>query len=336
METLKSELKRWIALALGNTDFEIQPLKGDASFRTYSRVLTKDKSYIAMLAPVDFEDTHPFVTIARIWQKHGIEVPTIYGWEPSRGFVLLSDFGDTLLSSRLTIETVDSYYFNAMQILLSLQNIQDESLPLFNHQMIRVELSYFEEWFLEKLLGLNIEPQKAMLEKIFDELILCCVQQDQVTTHRDYHSRNIMIQENGRLGIIDFQDAVRGPITYDLVSLLKDCYVNWPSEKIMAWVNIYYQHLQAQGKIKSLSQAEFYRWFHFVGLQRHLKVLGIFSRLKIRDNKPHYILDMPRIINYVLQVTSSYAIFADFHQWLCDIVVPPLEDVCEELKVQVA
>ncbi len=333
MEKQILELKQWIAEQLGTDLFELQPLKGDASFRTYFRVFTGDTTYIAMLAPVETENTTPFVTIARAWQQQGIGVPTIFGWAPDKGFVLLSDFGNTLLSECLQPETVDGYYIQAMQALLTLQKMAPQNLPSFNEKALALELSYFEDWFLNKLLGISLDKiKKPLLAPLFAQLISVCLEQDQVIVHRDYHSRNLMIREDGSLGLIDFQDAVIGPITYDLVSLLKDCYVSWPPERVMAWVTLFYQQLKTDGKLADVSLEQFQQWFHFVGLQRHLKVLGVFSRLKLRDNKPQYIQDMPRIMRYILQVTSSYDNFQGFHQWLEEEVMPTFERVCEEEK----
>jgi hypothetical protein len=320
-----SEFQEWIAEQLGTRDFIFSPLKGDASFRSYYRVKVNMQSYVVMFAPPVKEGTESFVRIAKAWKQKGLSVPTIHGWDPVRGFVLLSDFGDTLLSDLLTDETVDSLYLRAMQTLHLVQAEEELVLPVFDEKHIHTELKIFREWFLEKFLNIKLtQAQTQLLESIASLLVTNSLTQPQVTIHRDFHSRNLMIlNENADLGVIDFQDAMKGPISYDLVSLLKDCYINWPAEKVQSWVNYFANSLSAQKNI-SIKTAIFSTWFDWSGLQRHLKVLGIFSRLKLRDNKPNYIADMPRIMNYVFEVTRKYPDFAQFDDWLHQDIMPLL------------
>ncbi len=307
--------KRWVGNQLNTQDFTLVPLKGDASFRSYYRATTATQTYIVMWAPPPKEQTQPFVNIARGWQQSGLQVPTVWAWEPQQGFVLLSDFGDVLLEEALSLETVDAYYHHAMQILLALQ--LQTGLPAFNEAAIRLELSYFQEWFLAKFLKIEMSLEvMEILEPVFNHLFASFTGQPQVAVHRDFHCRNLMVLDTGTLGIIDFQDAVTGPITYDLVSLLKDCYIDWESAKVNHWVKIFYEMCLQEKRIPPIDYAQFLQWFDWVGLQRHLKVLGIFARLHLRDNKPQYLQYLPRIMNYVLQVTQRYPEFYALHQWL--------------------
>lgn len=339
MQSIKSEFQQWIESQLGNKDFTLHPLKGDASFRSYYRLKTDNNSLMLMVAPPATERTDAFVNIAQAWKESGLLVPSIYGWEPKEGLVLLSDFGDVLLADALSDETVDSLYQKAMQ---TIQQVQAATLPLpsFDQSHIRSELQLFYEWFLNRLLQIELTfSEQKMLEEVVEHLVKNCLIQPQVPIHRDYHSRNLMLLNQNDLGVIDFQDAMQGPITYDLVSLLKDCYVAWPQDKVSQWVKDFYASLKLEKNIVA-DFPLFSTWFDWTGLQRHLKVMGIFSRLKLRDNKPNYIADMPRIMNYILEVTKRYPEFAHFDDWLRSQVLPPLTEVWQQhptpLNIKVA
>lgn len=317
MQDIKSDFKQWIGEQLRHEDFSVYPLRNDASFRSYYRIKDRDFSYVAMVAPPEREKTDLFIEIANSWRTRKLPVPCVYAWEKQKGYVLLSDFGDTLLLDVLSAENVDYYYSQAIALLLRLQARAPKNLAYFDEVYIRYELSLFQEWFCEKLLGLTLnQDDLALIETVNRQLVQNCLMQPQVVIHRDYHSRNLMIlNESTDLGLIDFQDAMIGPLTYDLVSVLKDCYVQWPIEKIQAWAELYYQE-RKNSHSDGINFASFLKWFDLTGLQRHLKVLGIFSRLKLRDNKPDYIQDLPRILNYVFEVTRRYPEFSVFHQWL--------------------
>lgn len=317
MQDIKSDFKQWIGEQLRHEDFSIQPLRNDASFRSYYRVKDRNFSYVVMEAPPEKEKTDVFVQIANSWRIRKLPVPCVYAWEKQKGYVLLSDFGDTLLLDVLNEENVEQYYSQAIALLLRLQARAPKNLPLFDEAYIRYELDLFREWFCEKLLGLKLNQNDlALIESVNQQLIQNCLAQPQVAIHRDYHSRNLMIlEESTDFGLIDFQDAMIGPLTYDLVSILKDCYVQWPIEKIQQWAELYYQE-RKNSDAESVDLATFLKWFDLTGLQRHLKVLGIFSRLKLRDNKPNYVQDIPRILRYVFDVTSRYPEFSAFHHWL--------------------
>jgi len=246
---------------------------------------------------------------------------------------LLSDFGDTLLFDVLDDKTAHHFYMKAMQTLLPLQIAKplDYHLPPFGETHARQELGLFDEWFIEKLLNLSLSAkERTLLETVYHSLIACVQNQTQAVIHRDYHSRNLMVLPDNGLGVIDFQDAMIGPITYDLASLLKDCYIAWPKDKIYAWVQNFYQLLKDEKRIHDVSLAEFIEWFDCVGLQRHLKVLGIFSRLKLRDGKAGYLNDIPRIMNYVLDVTQRYPFLSELDHWLQQRVLPILTQCLTE------
>lgn len=337
MQNQESAFKQWIAAQLGTQNFLFEPLQGDASFRTYSRIKQADKSYIAMLAPPIKERTDIFVAIANTWKQHGLQVPQILGWEPQQGFVLLSDFGDILLLDLLTPESMENFYERAMQAIALIQKVSggEYVLPLFDEAYVRLELSLFQDWFLKKLLAKNVSPtQTEMLEQVSKALIDNFVSQPQVTVHRDYHSRNLMVLPDESLGVIDFQDAMKGPITYDLVSLLKDCYITWPSIEVNRLVNHFFEKYVKDEIPSAVDFSLFLQWFDWVGLQRHLKVLGIFSRLKLRDNKPNYLQHMPRIMQYVLTVTAKYPAFMEFNHYLQTEVLPTMLDVLQEQNIE--
>ncbi len=336
MQNLETEFKQWIARQLGTQDYLFEPLQGDASFRTYSRIKHADKSYIAMLAPPAKERTDAFVAIANTWKQYGLQVPRILGWEAQQGFVLLSDFGDTLLLDLLTPESMEGFYLQAMQTITLIQQVPagEYNLPTFDEAYVRVELGLFHDWFLNKLLQQDISVHHAhLLEQVSKDLVHNFISQPQKTVHRDYHSRNLMVLNDGTLGVIDFQDAMKGPITYDLVSLLKDCYITWPSIEVNRLVHHFFEKYVKDEISSSVDFVQFLQWFDWVGLQRHLKVLGIFSRLKLRDNKPHYLQHLPRIMQYVLAVTSKYAAFADFHDYLQAEVLPAMLAVMQEQNI---
>lgn len=313
---LAYSLHQWLTKILHTADFTLQPLVGDASFRHYYRIHAQ-QTYVLMVAPPRQERTEVFVKLARNWRAYGLRVPTIFGWEPKQGWVLLSDFGDEVLHTHLNAENVESFYQQAMHLLLSLQDVPGESLAVFDEAYIRLELNYFKEWFLEKWLG--IESDEQLLEQLTQQIVACVVEQPQVVIHRDYHSRNLMVLADQELGILDFQDAMYGPISYDLVSLLKDCYIDWPRAKVEQWVNDFCQLLKARKRF-TFEGAAFLQWFDWMGLQRHLKVLGIFCRLQLRDQKLQYLAYLPRITDYILQIGAIYPQLASWQAWFLQIV----------------
>jgi len=280
-----------------------------------------------MVAPPVREGTDIFVHIARAWKAHGLQVPTVEAWDPAQGFVLLSDFGDTLLLEVLTPETADHFYTLAMHNIAVLQSFK-ETLPRFDEAHIRQELGVFREWFVEKLLGHALTPSdEALLAQWNQQLIDNITTQPQVAIHLDYHARNLMVLKEG-LGIIDFQDAKIGPITYDAVSLLKDAYIHWPREKVCDWVE-QFRVLLNEKYAYGFDPVQFLQWFDWMGVQRHLKILGVFSRLNLRDQKTRYMQDVPRVLGYVLEITKHYPAFVQYDAWLRALVAKySAEHVC--------
>ena len=302
---------------------DIAPASADASFRRYFRITDAKNTYIVMDAPPEKEDCKPFIHIAKILFDFGLNVPQILQQDLEQGFLLLSDLGDTVFLSELNNNTVDEMYTSAMQSLLLIQKNNNPDLPAYDENLLANELALFPDWYLEKHLQVKLSAsQKDVLQQTFDMLIKNSLAQPQVCVHRDYHSRNLMVNkaDSAAPGVIDFQDAVIGAVTYDLVSLLKDCYINWPRQKIEAWVKYYHAEAESLGIINAVSFETFLRWFDLMGLQRHLKVAGIFSRLKYRDGKTGYLKDIPRTMDYVFDVVERYPEFKPLQKLLSDIL----------------
>lgn len=302
---------------------DIAPASADASFRRYFRITDSDKTFIVMDAPPEKEDCKPFVDIAKLLLECGVNVPEVLQQDLEQGFLLLSDLGNTVFLSKLNNKSVDEMYALAMQSILQMQKIKTTNLPAYDETLLRNELNLFPEWYLEKQLKVIVTPaQKKILEQSFDVLIKNALEQAQVFVHRDFHSRNLMVNEKNpeAPGVIDFQDAVIGAVTYDLVSLLKDCYIDWPREKIEFWVNDFHTQAESLGILNKVNFEEFLRWFDLMGLQRHLKVAGIFSRLKHRDGKMGYLKDIPRTMDYIMDVASRYPEFKPLQSLLSEIL----------------
>jgi len=316
------QLKKWLQSSdIGYDD--IQPASADASFRRYFRIYDNGKTYIVMDAPPGKEDCQSFIDIAEMLLRFGLHVPKILQQDIKQGFLLLSDLGNTVFLSELNNHNVDKMYSSAMDALLLLQQNTPVNLPAYDEKLLRTELNLFPDWYLEKQLKITVtESQKAVLEKVFDVLIQNALSQPQVYVHRDYHSRNLMVNKDhaDKPGVIDFQDAVIGAVTYDLVSLLKDCYISWSREKVVLWVASFRVKAESLGIIENVDAKQFLRWFDLMGLQRHLKVAGIFSRLKHRDGKTGYLKDIPRTMDYVFEVLELYPEFVDFKKLLRDVL----------------
>lgn len=299
----KEKMKSW----LKSHDYDLNSLQvasADASFRQYFRINKQDKSFIVMDAPPENEPCDTFITLANQLTHHGVNAPQHYEQNLKEGFLVLSDFGDDLLLKLLNDDNVDALYKKAMSVIYSMQSlVPSDNLPKYTSTLLNTEMDLFREWFLEKLLGIKLsETDSKEWEVIKNTLIESALEQPQFFVHRDFHSRNLIQTASGELGVIDFQDAVQGPITYDLVSLLRDCYIAWPKEQVIKWCADYYQ--TASGLMES-TEDQFHYWFDLMGTQRHLKAIGIFSRLKLRDGKNGYIADIPRTLAYVKQVCEQ-------------------------------
>jgi hypothetical protein len=313
VDTRLIALRAWLAEVVKRDVVDIAPASADASFRRYFRVRFAADTAIVMDAPPEKENSQPFVTIAGMLQTMGLNVPRVLAHNFQHGFFLLSDLGSTPYLSVLNPNNVAQLYGDAMAALLTLQREgkpYQAQLPAYDEKLLWNEMQLFRDWYLARHLQLTLAPpQHAILDRSWHYLVQQALAQPPVFVHRDYHSRNLMYSDGsvGRNpGILDFQDAVHGPITYDLVSLLRDCYITWPRAQIEAWVNDYHAQLHDAGMIKAVSAAQFLQWFDLMGIQRHLKASGIFARLNYRDGKPGYLADIPRTLNYVLDVAQGY------------------------------
>ena len=305
MDQRLSTIKSWLSDVLNSEDFTITPASSDASFRRYFRVSQAESTWIVMDAPPSQEDTGPFIKVSQFLNSQSLHVPNIIAQNSEMGFLLLSDLGSQPYLDMLNNHSADDLYRDAIDSLIKIQCSDPTGidLPRYDSKLLQTELNLFPEWFLERHFELS---PPAFLQPLFDTLIDNALSQSQVVVHRDYHSRNLMVDSKQNPGIIDFQDAVIGPITYDLVSLLRDSYISWPEDKLEAWVHYYFDTAQQHGLLPSCDITTFTRWFDLMGLQRHLKVLGIFCRLNYRDDKPNYMADLPQTLRYVLQVSRRY------------------------------
>jgi len=323
-------LLQWCATRVepaGGQALSLSPVAGDASFRRYYRLAGCEPSRIAVYAPPDKERNLEFVRIAAMLREAGVHAPEVLACDSARGFLLLTDFGDSLLLGALDEASVDELYERAMDTLLHIQSAatgrEGWHLPPYSEALLRQEMELFPTWYLEGLLALELAPEeKAMIGGLFDRLIASAREQPQVFVHRDFHSRNLMLLPGGELGVIDFQDAVTGPLSYDLVSLLRDCYIAWPSERVQGWASVFAARLTASGTMPAVPAETFRRWFDWMGLQRHIKVLGIFARLWLRDGKPGYLRDLPLVMRYTLEVAAAYPETAPFERWFRARVLP--------------
>lgn len=333
MSDRSQQLLSWLAQTLSCSHPSIQPVSGDASFRRYFRTQHEGKSYIIMDAPPDKEDCTSFIAIAKHWRAHGVEVPELLAIDQTQGFLLLSDFGDQVLLSALrhadgtpNVEAGDKHYRTAMTSLLHIQQVPDSasSLPPYDHALLMREMALFRDWLSVQHLGLELSAAESQIfADCFEALAQAALAQPTVTVHRDYHSRNLMLLPDDSLGIIDFQDAVFGPITYDLVSLLRDCYIVWPQEQVSAWAEHYFHTSRDKG-LHDADLATFLRWFDLMGVQRHLKASGIFARLSIRDGKHGYLDSVPDTVNYLRRVMPKYPETQALADWIETRMMPAL------------
>lgn len=312
-------IKDWLHTLL-NEEFELEPASEDASFRRYFRVTHQGKTHIVMDAPPDKEDVHPFIDIARRLESAGVHVPHLFDADLEQGFLLLSDLGSTSYLSALNEQSVVALYGDALDALLKVQVAPINDLPYYNRELLHREMELFREWYLGRHLGLPLDRMlTARMETIYEPLIHSALEQPRVFVHRDYHSRNLMVTEENNPGVIDFQDAVIGPVTYDLVSLLRDCYIDWPRERVEQWTLQYRDMAVDKGIIGAVSDEVFLRWFDLMGVQRHLKATGIFARLNYRDGKPGYMNDIPRTLGYVIEVCSRHDSLEELKMLLAEI-----------------
>lgn len=306
-----NQLKEWLATAPATPVLpeSIRPASADASFRRYFRVDAPDgATYIAMDAPPPHEDVRPFLHVADVFGQSGVSVPKVLAQDVERGFLLLSDLGSTTYLHQLNNDSAHKLYVDAIDALVLIQaQSKPDVLPEYDRALLHRELMLFPDWYIGKHLGMTLSDQQTeVLNKIFDTLLANNLAQPQVYVHRDYHSRNLMVLPRGNPGILDFQDAVYGPITYDLVSLLRDAYIQWDEEMVLDWTIRYWERAKRAGLPVNPDIDAFYRDFEFMGLQRHLKVLGIFARLYHRDGKDGYLKDLPLVMEYTRKAAGRY------------------------------
>jgi N-acetylmuramate 1-kinase len=325
-----ADLTRWVLDDLGFAGSRIEPASVDASFRRYFRVTRGADTYIVMDAPPGKEDLGPFLGVGRLLLGLGLNVPVVLAKDAGRGFLLLSDLGQRQYLDELGLDnTVDELYADALGALVIMQTADGaraRELPLYSHALLMREMELMPEWFLRQHLRVQVSPsERAMLDQLFEMLAQGALAQPAAFVHRDYHSRNLLVTEAKNPGILDFQDAVWGPVTYDLVSLLKDCYVAWPAARVRAWALGYREQLLEKGFSLNAGESEFIRWFDWMGLQRHIKVLGIFARLYYRDSKSQYLKDLPRVLRYTKDAAEAYAETAPFAAFIAARIEPEFQ-----------
>lgn len=323
----QTELTNWLNDSTPFHCSQLSMVSGDASFRRYFRFIDQGKSYIAVDAPPESEDSRAFASVAASYLQQGVPVPIIYAIDHSLGFYCLQDFGDILFADGLDPQQSHSLYRAALSHLPKIQiciGTDQGELPSFDEALLAREFELFSHWLLEAHLKLKLDANElAMIEQTFSFLRKNFFAQPQVGVHRDYHSRNLMLLENDEIGIIDFQDAVVGPITYDAASLLRDCYQTWPAALVYTWLKPWHAEFYSQ-----YPWSVFKCWFDLTGMQRHIKASGIFARLHHRDGKQAYIQNIPNTLQYLVEVGGQYAECSEFAQLVATKIKPAAEQAC--------
>lgn len=323
-EQRRAAFELWLA-SLGRHSIDassVRSASADASFRRYFRVDAAHGSLIVMDAPPSHEDCRPFVKVARLLRAAGLNAPQILEWNEAEGFMLLSDLGSTTYLAQLDAGSAPALYDDATTALVRMQGIAAEhEVPTYDRELLTRELQLFPDWYIARHGGVTLtDNERIQLERSFELILRNNLAQPRVLVHRDYHSRNLMVcgalGQPDNPGIIDFQDAVWGPVTYDLVSLLRDAYIEWEEEQQIDWAVRYWEKARKAGVPVSADFGEFWRDFEWMGLQRHLKVLGIFCRLYHRDGKDGYLKDLPLVWRYAHRVTTRYSVLTPLAQLL--------------------
>ncbi|MDZ7840360.1 MAG: phosphotransferase [Gammaproteobacteria bacterium] len=319
-------LSRWIEGILGSS-VELAPASADASFRRYFRVFCRDgRTYIAMDAPPEHESVEVFARTAARFGEVGLNVPVVHGVNEGQGFALLSDLGTRTYLAELDADNAGDLYDDALDALFRLQcggRARLDLFPAYDHAELTREMELFRQWFVPYRTTHELSADDhATIDRTYRALAGSALEQPRVWVHRDFHSRNLMVLDTDNPGVLDFQDAVSGPVTYDLVSLLRDCYIVWPKERVGHWLTGYFERIRPILGDDAVTLERFTRWFDWMGVQRHIKVLGIFSRLYHRDGKAAYLDDLPVVYTYVRDVCGQYQ------------ELRPFRDLIESMPVQ--
>ena len=328
MTTQREQLiQNWLESVLETDQIEINFLAGDASFRRYARIVLNNKTFMLMDAPPEKEDCVPFVTIDQFFDENGVRVPHIIAKNIEQGFLLLEDFGDVVLANLLNDVTVDAYYSQSFKQLIQLQSINGKNqLPIYSYEKLISEMELLTDWLLPLLQIETSEEEKETVQNAFAYLAKSATEQPQVIVHRDFHSRNLMVIEGEHeQGVIDFQDAVIGADTYDLISITRDAYVQWNQERVYRWFKEFYDLLPSESK-QNRDFEQFKRDADLMAIQRHIKILGIFVRLFERDGKSGYLKDLPRVMWYLLEESKNYPELNKFMQFITNRVLPKFEE----------
>jgi aminoglycoside/choline kinase family phosphotransferase len=327
-------LKEWL-VQFFNAEPDINLICGDASFRRYFRISHQGQRYILADSPVELVPIAPFIAIAQAYGTAGLHVPKILATCDKQGFVLQTDLGQDSLLAHLKLETVDGYYRQALSLLPIIASVTETELGPFANdaEFVQRELDIFTQWLLGTHLELVLSMDELlMLDSAFEHLKSSALAQPQVGMHRDFHSRNLILNKD-ELGVIDFQDAVLGPVTYDAVSLLRDCYVKWPQSIIMPLMEHHYQLCLAHNLLPETLDFSCYKaWFDLMGMQRHIKAAGIFARLQYRDNKSGYMADIPLTLSYLVEVGQEYPQLNAFSLWIENKILPLFNAKAEQLE----
>ncbi|MCP8899379.1 aminoglycoside phosphotransferase family protein [Gilvimarinus xylanilyticus] len=318
-----ARLQAWVTQQLGSPG-ELIPLLGDAGGRRYFQ-LSQSQNWLAVDAPPETEKVAQFVYMAEQLRLQRVRVPHLKAVDVDKGFLLVENLGLNLLADDISQDTAPLLYGEALMTLLAMAQtpLQALKVPVYDRDFILRELEIFREWFLAQLLGIELAAaDNRLLDQLFDTLAQHALAQPQVLMHRDYHARNIILAQ-GQCAVIDFQDAVVGPLTYDAVSLLKDAYLRLPADDVKRWAQVYGDMARDSGLLTTAQCASFWQDFELMGLQRHLKILGIFARLDLRDGKPGYLPDLPRVLGYVLETCAAHrGQLGEFEVWLHNRVLP--------------
>ncbi len=320
-------LRHWLETDLGWLNAALAPASADASFRRYFRVTRPQGTCIAMDAPPGKENVEPYLAVARMLEGIGVNAPRVVARNAEQGFLLLTDLGSvTYLDALADRGRAAPLYSDAINALVRIQAggaAHAAGLPPYDEKLLRFEMSLFTDWLLGRHLGLALgDGELRDLGTALDLLVVNALEQPRVFVHRDYHSRNLMVCERANPGILDFQDAVNGPLTYDLVSLLRDCYIEWPLDRVVDWAHGFRRQAMAAGIDAGADEKQFLRWFDLMGVQRHLKASGIFARLWHRDGKAGYLPDVPRTLGYVVQACERHPDLAALGALVRERVLP--------------